>query len=415
MIYVNSGNGRVPLISLIAVLTISITVNLPGLAISPIMDELKNLFKNASELDLQWLTIIPNLVVIPFMLCAGKIANSRNQVVVLGVGLAIYVLSGILYLFATTLLQLILISILLGIGSGLVIPLAASFIAQLSTGNVRTRMLGWESGLSNFTVICATVFVGWMATFEWHMCFIVYLVPIIPLALIPFMTKSFIDKHKITSNVGNVAIPESEKFRPDYVGKKSIMMLLGLIALYIVMTYGTVVVAYFMPFTMKYYKFSSTAVGVATAAYFLGISITGFLLTYIISILKQYTLHVAIFTCAVGLFMIGIFHTLPVYFVGILLIGLGYGVLQPIIFDKTTYLAPNEDKSTAYFAYVLTGNYVALAIVPFVVKLGSIIFDDKSTNFAYLLNTGILLLLLIIAVINRRSFVFRINPSLYKK
>ncbi len=35
-----------------------------------------------------------------------------------------------------------------------------------------------------------------MAAINWHLAFIVYMIPIIPLVLIPFMTDSYIDSHK---------------------------------------------------------------------------------------------------------------------------------------------------------------------------------------------------------------------------
>jgi len=69
MKYIDSGCGKMPFISLVAILSISLTVNLPGLAISPIMGKLNEVFKHVSELEIQLLTVLPNLVTIPFILC----------------------------------------------------------------------------------------------------------------------------------------------------------------------------------------------------------------------------------------------------------------------------------------------------------------------------------------------------------
>ena len=47
MKYVNSGNGKMPLISLLAILAISLTINLPGLAVSPMLGKLHHIFNSS--------------------------------------------------------------------------------------------------------------------------------------------------------------------------------------------------------------------------------------------------------------------------------------------------------------------------------------------------------------------------------
>lgn len=44
MKYVDSGNGKMPFISLLAILSISLTINLPGLAVSPMLGNIRHVF-----------------------------------------------------------------------------------------------------------------------------------------------------------------------------------------------------------------------------------------------------------------------------------------------------------------------------------------------------------------------------------
>lgn len=166
MKYVDCGCGKIPYISLLAILSISLTVNLPGLAISPIMGKLDDVFTNVSELEIQLLAVLPNLVTIPFILCSGKFCTPKNQMWILGIGLVIYAATGILYFFAKTMTELIVLSCLLGVGCGLIIPLAASLISEYTVGKTRTKALSMKSGVSNFMVIVATLFVGWVAVYN---------------------------------------------------------------------------------------------------------------------------------------------------------------------------------------------------------------------------------------------------------
>lgn len=427
MKYVDSGYGKVPLISLIAILSISLTVNLPGLAISPIMDKLDHVFKHVTELEIQLLTVLPNLVTIPFILCSGKICTPKNQIKVLALGLGLFALTGVLYFFADSMLELILLSCLLGVGCGLVIPLAASLISQYFSGKARTKQLGMKSSLSNFSVIFATLFVGWMAAINWHLSFIVYLVPIIPLALIPFMTDGYLRKHSIL-NPGVTYKPDGElteesataesnskgaKVKKNVLPKKKLIgLLFGIMALYFAITYGTEVVSYYLPFTMGHYHLSTGEVGVATAMYFLACTISGFLLTEIISLFKKYTVHVALAFCVIGLLMIGMLHYYWSFILGVLIMGLGYGTIQPVIYDKTSAIAPTPAKSTAYFSYLLTCNYIGISSVPFIIEGAEKVMHGQSNpNFSFIFNGIFLAAVFLLAILKHRSFVFEVDGA----
>ena len=95
--------------------------------------------------------------------------------------------------------SLIIISCFLGIGCGIVIPLAAGMLAQYFTGKYRMKQLGIKSGIANFCLIFATFVVGWLGQKNWHLPFIVYLVPIIPIILTKFFSKKYIDKEEIVA------------------------------------------------------------------------------------------------------------------------------------------------------------------------------------------------------------------------
>lgn len=438
MKYVNSGAGKLPVMTLLAILSISLVVNLPGLAISPIEGKLHEVFPDVSDLQIQLLEVLPNFVVIPFILLAGKICNQKNQIFILGLGLALYALTGVLYFFADSMPSLILLGCVLGIGCGLVIPLAASLISQYFVGEARAKTLGLKSGLSNVTVIVGTLFVGWIAEISWHLSFIVYMLPIIPICLIPFMTSSYINKNKIVApappveplkeeDVTTKQLPVDEKGKPvqpkeptdanfHFFGNKSLLYLVGIIALYVVVTYGVIIVSYFLPFTMQHYRFDSGDVGVATAMFYLSASGAGFSLPYVKRTFGARTMQAALLMVVVGLYSIAIFHYDIAYCIAVFVVGFGYGIIQPVIYDKTTYIAPNSAASTRYFAYLLTGNYVGIAVVPFIVDAMARLFNaTNNTNFAYILNGSVILIVLAVALWKKGSFVFRINPNFLKK
>lgn len=430
MKYVDTGYGKIPFISLFAILSISLVVNLPGLAISPIMGKLNSVFSDVTELEIQLLTVLPNLVTIPFILCSGKICTPKNQMYILGMGLGLYALTGVLYFFADSMVELILLSCMLGVGCGLVIPLAASLISQHFVGKARTKQLGMKSSLSNFSVIFATLFVGWIAAVNWHLSFIVYMLPIVPLLLIPYMTDSYIDKHKMLRPAPPYE-PKSEPVKqPDedvklaqkikkpstpnfhFQGITALLLLVGVMALYFVSTYATEVVSYYLPFAMEHYHLSTGDVGVATAMFFAAATVAGFSLTKVIDYFKENTIQIGLGLCVIGLFCSGLLHYDWMYVVSVFVMGFGYGLIQPIIYDKTSYLAPTAAKSTAYFSYLLTCNYIGISCVPFIVGAMRRLFDAGSDpNFSFIFNGFVIVVVLVLAIWKRKSFVFNADAN----
>lgn len=409
MKYISNGRGSLPLISLIALLSVSLTVNLPGLAVSPMLGKLSDIFPHARQLEIQLLTLLPNFVIIPMILISGKITSIRNQTAVLATGMAIFLAAGILYLFADTMPMLIGLGALLGIGCGLIVPIAAGLLSEWFYGEQKVKVLGFKSGTSNGIVILATIFVGWAADFSWHASFSVYLVPIIPLLLLPFMSNTFIRKHlrpaptTTDESTGNDA---SGTEKPTIGFKKPLLTLAGVIGLYIALTATSMVFTYYLPFTMKHYGLSTSQVGIASAMFYVTAMIGGFSLAPYIKLVGRLGLYVCVLIMAAGLLMLGVFHSFGTYIAGVLLIGLGYGFFQPIIYNKTTEIAPDKTLSTKYFSYTLAGNYIALSIVPLIVEFFQNIFNNHTADFPYYLNAALLGIIFIVGLLNRNSFVW---------
>lgn len=431
MKYVNSGAGKLPLITLVAILAISLTVNLPGLAISPIMGKLQDIFPSSSEFEIQLLTVLPNLVIIPFMLISGKLSVGKSQSLLVTIGLVIYLFAGVLYFFADSMIELILISALLGVGCGIVVPLAGGLIGQYFVGAARVKYLGWKSGVSNFTIILGTLFVGLVADKNWHLPFIVYMIPIIPLCLIPFLTEKYINAHKIAPAPGEPYEPLKEPAVPaghpdktalqptnpnfHFSGKIAFKLLLGVILIYFVTTYSSEVISYYLPFTFKHYGLSTADTGDATSLYFLTCTLAGFALPKTIKYVGKNVLIYGALLVMATLYIVGFFHHYAAYLVAIGLMGFAYGTMQPIIYDKATYLAPNAKESSKYFSYVLAANYVGISLTPVIVSGMSRLFNAQhDSNFSYILNGSIMILLIAFMLWKRKTYSVSVNPKLYK-
>ena len=187
---VQTGKGStIPVMVVIAIWSLSIGINLPGLAVTPIEGDLHSIFHNVSDFKVQLLTVLPNLVIIPFVLLSGRLSMTPHKIPVIAAGVIIYVISGIVYLFSKSLDALIWISCLLGAGCGLMLPFTTGLVADVFAGQYKLRQMGYVSAVGNISLVVATFVVGFLANVNWHLPFLVYVLPVISLILLPWFNK----------------------------------------------------------------------------------------------------------------------------------------------------------------------------------------------------------------------------------
>lgn len=415
---IQTGKGTIPLMTLLAIWSISLVVNLPGLAVSPVLGNLDKIFPHTSELEIQLLTVLPNLLIIPFVLLSGKLSLSKDKTKIVVIALLIYLASGILYLFANSMLELIIISCFLGMGCGLLIPLAAGLIADTFTGKYRMQQLGIKSGIANISLVMATFAVGWLDKGNWHLPFLVYLIPVVPLILSGFLKdmqqdgKTIQTKETTTpaATTQNVNVTQDEKVVDGFIVNR----VYALMGVYFFVCYGTVIISYYLPFLMQDNKMSSSSLGTVTSLFFLAIFLPGFILPFIIRTLKQTTTLVATLSMALGLILMAYGHNVWIMCIAALLMGFGYGVFQPIIYDKATATVLSDNKATLALSFVLAVNYLSVSLTPFIIDTFRDLFGIKGNQFPFILNFALMLIFGVIVYFSRRSFVFKMDEQYYQ-
>ena len=405
MKYVESGSGKIPLITLLAILSISLTINLPGLAVSPMLGKLRHVF-NSTELESQMLTSLPNLIMIPVVLLAGKLSTPRRQTAILCTGLSIFFVAGLASIFADSMWLLIVLGCAVGVGCGLVVPIAAGIISEWISGPERQSDLGLKSTASNSMVIVANLFVGSIVIVNWHAAFAVYLIPIIPLCLMPFMTRRYILAHRVEKAPAEVKSSSVPAIYAHIDHSKSTSMLIMLIVLYMILTYATTSISYYAPFVMEKYGMGTTEVGIVTAAYYFMVAVTGAFVDKLKRIIGKSSIIICLGLVACSLIVMGYTHSYVVMLIFSLLTGFGYGIIQPIIYDKTTYVAPTPKLGMTYFGYVLSANYMAIMMVPFVDSFFRKLFNAGSPGFEFVFSGVVAAALLVWSIIERRNYIF---------
>ncbi|MDE6559476.1 MAG: MFS transporter, partial [Muribaculaceae bacterium] len=87
---VKTGKGTISMMVVLAIWSLSLAVDLPGLAVTPIEGSLRKIFTDATDIKIQLLTMLPNLIIIPFVLLSGKLSETRHKVSVIALGTILY-------------------------------------------------------------------------------------------------------------------------------------------------------------------------------------------------------------------------------------------------------------------------------------------------------------------------------------
>ena len=403
---IQTGQGTIPLITLIGIWSISALNALPGLAVSPILGKLSLIFPTSTELDIQMLSSLPSLLIIPFIILSGKLTEKINNIYLLQIGLVIFSLSGILYLLSTKMWQLIVVSALLGIGSGLIVPLSTGLISRFFTGSYRTKQFGFSSAITNVTLVLATILTGYLAEINWHLPFLVYLFPLISIVL-SFYLKKNISPYPAGAEPKNNKAGNAQTAHSSSFGKFGIQIkhLMQIMAFYGLATYLVIIVSFNLPFLMKEYHFTSGNSGIMISLFFLAIMAPGFILNQIVTYFGSKTKFYSLLSIAAGMALILVSRTEWLIGLGCIFAGFGYGIIQPIAYDKTTRTAIPE-KITLALAFVMSMNYLAILLCPFIINVFKDLFHIETQQFAFIFNMIIALIAAAWAYLKQESFLF---------
>lgn len=391
---INTGKGYITIWALLGIWSVAALTSLPGLAVSPILEKLATVFPKATDLDLQLLTTLPSLLIIPFILFAGYISNRVGYIKLLYIGLWLFLLSGVLYFVSGTIGQLIAVSAMLGVGAGIIIPFSTSLVSMFFSGKERTRQYGYVSAITNITLVIATAVAGWLADIQWRLPFLVYLLPIVSIVLVPAIKRG--ERSLVQQSGDAVEGGGWIKYTP----------LVKCMLYYLLITYLVMVVSINLPFLLGEYGYDSGAVGVVTSIFFLAMMLPGLFINRVVDVLGRNILVWSLLLIALGLLDVFYNSSLVFVIIGCVATGFGYGIAQPYIYDKAASSA-SPQRATYALALLMSMNYVAIVIAPFIVDWVQDWFGVKGERFPFVLNALIgfaaLLVLLLMKMFRNRG------------
>ena len=427
---IKTGKGAISMMVVMAIWSLSLAVDLPGLAVTPIEGSLRSIFPDVTDFKIQLLTVLPNLVIIPFVLLSGKLSETKHKIAVITLGTVLYIVAGAWSIFSTSLTALIWLSCLLGAGCGLILPFSTGLIADVFVGKYRTKQMGIISAIGNIALVAATFVVGYLAAKSWHLPFLVYLIPLVSLVLIPFLRK--IPQSDYASAPAAEAASADAESQPTaaavpavdadgfatkgqsvkggfYMGR-TVWLLLA----YFFFVFATSIPAYYLPNLMPQYHMSTENVSVVTSVFYAAMFVIGLGVTATMKVFRRTTFILATALVLGGLLMFVFTRSFVPYIIAAAILGIGNGLAQPIFYTKATEICVSNSKSTLALAYLQVANYVAISLVPVIVNMFMDLTGVHTNLFPFVMISVMTAVVMVFVIIRSNHFVFGIHKQYYE-
>lgn len=335
-----------------AILTMSF-IQMATNAVASILANIAAEFPEAAVTTVQYLMTFPNLMIVAVSVIAAGLAERISKRTLAATGLLLAAASGVLsFTVHGSIVILYVWAGMLGIGVGLVVPMANSLISDYFQENERDAMLGYQTGAANAGSMIMTYVGGILATIAWQFDYLVYLLAIPGLIL----TLMFVPKQNVVTK--SQAATEKKKFKIE--AHEVLFCIVA--AVYMLMFYlGPTNIALY--FSEKQIGNTMTA-GTASSLLLLGGVLMGFFFGKLAEKIGKHTITLGFMALFIGYTLIYIKGQLVATYIGCVFVGMS----NPLVMPQCMGSVVSEDKQrttvmmSVVFAIANLGTFLAPAI-----------------------------------------------------
>ena len=301
--------------------------------ISPLLASIAVAYPDATELMLDQAMSVTAMTMLPAMLCSSVLARYFNKKHLVMFGTLLFMLAGLSAMVAPNMAVLVATRAVLGVGAGIAFPLVPSSIAYLFGEHEKNQMLGWMNACGSFLSFTLSMAAGWVALVDWKLAFLFYLIFVPVLVLQGLFLPDFKPEKREAVDKGLAKEPLNAK-----------MWLVG-IAMLLFMVLAMVA-------TFKLSLFveqsglgtsadSGAGVSCMTCASFL---ISLFFAQYV-ERLGRFAPVVSFCFAALSFFVLSVAQSIPLVFLGMVLLGFCMGTVNPFFMSTMSNVAPETRKT----------------------------------------------------------------------
>lgn len=362
----------------VAILTMSL-VQLGTNGIGPILAQISETFPEASDTTIQFLMTFPILFTMIFEILSALVAEKLPKKVLTISGLAVVGLGGVLaFCFHSSLMILFLWAAVIGIGLGMVAPVAPALINESFIGPEKQTMLGWQNSASTIGSMIMTFACGFLAAFGWHFGYLIYLIgiPGIILAFVGLKSETH-GKHHDQETMQREAADGSKENRGKF---RLVIWREMVIAALFLMLYSAIPANLAMLVVEKGVGDASAA-GILTTLFSLAGMLIGMLFGLIMKALKKWTNTLGVIMLVIGVLILGWSNSFPLMIIGCMIAGTSMSMVMPVCMGAASKLAGYEILNSAL---IMGSTSVGIFITPLLTSLTAAVTGSNAVSYRFI-------------------------------
>lgn len=373
----------------LSILSISLLSIMSSATITPVLPDIGEYFSSASELAVKMVVSLPGIFIIPVALLCGTLIHHVKKKHLLYVGLSLYIIGGLGGALANSIVLLLVLRSIMGIGVGFLIPLARSLIADLFDGDERNKMMGYSTSFNNLGGIIATVAAGTLTVYGWRYPFLVYVIGIIVFIIVAL----YLPDQEIQAR-------ETEK---AHINKN--VWLLGFSHFMMIQIFFAIPTDLGFFITSEGYG-EGFVIGLLISLVTLGSFIIGLLFHKLKNTFKGMTVTIGIFLISIGMLLIGVSSNVVHIAIALLLVGFGLGIVASNIYLQTSLDSSPHDV-TLSLAVVSAASFLGQFTAPLVMEFLQTIFHYNTSTSPFILSSIIGGFTIVGVLINKKIHIYK--------
>lgn len=351
----------------LAILSISLLTIMANAAIAPAISVIGDHFSNINIIYVKMLITFPAIFIIPIALLSGKLVErfAKRDLVVFGVSM--YLLGGVGAFFLRDFWLVFSFRGILGIGVGVLTPIATGLIADYFDGVERAKMMGYATSFNNLGGIIATVLAGFLSTLSWRYPFLVYILGFYVL----YMIIRYLPREKV----------QASSTHPKLTLK--VLSLGAAMASIMVIFYQ--IPAHLSIYVAELGFGGGLVTGLLISVVTLGSFVLGLMFHQVKTMLGKMTNTVGMSLMFLGLLITFLTSSIIVLTMSLFLIGMSLGVLAPNIFLTTTLVTKGDP--TFSLGVIASVSFLGQFMSPIVIGVLQNMFNLTGVRDPYLLTT----------------------------
>ena len=344
----------------LAVLAVALLTIIATSAIGPSLAIIKVNFPQVSPTLIKSIVTIPALICIPISLLSNQFSRHIRKKYLLILGLIIYLIGAIVCYFSNNIYMLLGARGIFGIGLGIIAPMSLVLVGDFFEGKDRAKFMGYSSACSNIGGVIATPIVGIIAVIDWHNIFLIYLIalPILLVVIFCLLKVAPFDGYAPENRKENIH-NETKHIKLNLeVFKYAVIIILAFITFYSIPTNIALLIK-----NRNLGNSETSAILITLVTLFAFFSAMSF--GRVLRIFKETLILISFIIIAIGLIVLISANTFTFMGLGVILVGVGFGLIVPYSLYYASKCVHNKHTSLA-ITIVTTSIYVGEAICPIV-------------------------------------------------